>query len=148
MAGMKDGDYIVSINEQDVKWSPHDQVVNLIKKSGNSLKMKLVTPMDKSSTKEKVCKHKRNKTYEFLRTKYNNKFLMPQVDVRTKVVFEEILFIIRTIFFFSSVTDKCQQPSFLYDKTKRFSVTHINYVKYKRPFIGGRYAVNINGLSG
>ena len=87
-------------------------------------------------------------TYEFLRTKCNNKFLMPQVDVRTKVVFEEILFIIRTIFFFSSVTDKCQQPSFLNDKTKRFSVTHINYVKYKRPFIGGRYAVNINGLSG
>ena len=90
MAGMKDGDYIVSINEQDVKWSPHDQVVNLIKKSGNSLKMKLVTPMDKSSTKEKVSKQKRNKTYEFLRTKYNNKFLMHQVDVRTKVVFEEI----------------------------------------------------------
>merc|ERR1719323_812559 len=30
------------------------QVVNLIKKSGNSLKMKLVTPMDKSSTKEKI----------------------------------------------------------------------------------------------
>ena len=69
MAGMKDGDYIVSINEQDVKWSPHDQVVNLIKKSGNSLKMKLVTPMDKSSTKEKVRKDKRNISYEFLRTK-------------------------------------------------------------------------------
>ena len=33
---MKDGDYIVAINEQDVKWSPHDQVVTLIKKSGNS----------------------------------------------------------------------------------------------------------------
>ena len=65
MAGMKDGDYIVSINEQDVKWSPHDQVVNLIKKSGNSLKMKLVTPMDKSSTKEKV---RRNTSHEFLRT--------------------------------------------------------------------------------
>ena len=49
--------------------------------------------------------------------------------------------------FFSSVTDKCQQPSFLYDKTKRFSVTDFNHVKYKRPFIGGRYAVNINGLA-
>ena len=53
-AGMKDGDYIVAINEQDVKWSPHDQVVTLIKKSGNSLKLKLVTPMDKSHAKEKV----------------------------------------------------------------------------------------------
>ena len=51
---MKDGDYIVAINEQDVKWSPHDQVVTLIKKSGNSLKLKLVTPMDKSHAKEKV----------------------------------------------------------------------------------------------
>lgn len=51
---MKDGDYIVSINEQDVKWAPHDQVVSLIKKSGNSLKMKLVTPMDKIHAKEKV----------------------------------------------------------------------------------------------
>ena len=56
MAGMKDGDYIVAINEQDVKWAPHDQVVSLIKKSGNSLKMKLVTPMDKANVaaKEKV----------------------------------------------------------------------------------------------
>lgn len=53
-AGMKDGDYIVAINEQDVKWSPHDQVVTLIKKSGNSLKLKLVTPMDKSHAKEKI----------------------------------------------------------------------------------------------
>ena len=51
---MKDGDYIVAINEQCVKWSPHDQVVTLIKKSGNSLKLKLVTPMDKSHAKEKV----------------------------------------------------------------------------------------------
>lgn len=52
--GMKEGDYIVGINEQDVKWSPHDQVVSLIKQSGNILKLKLVTPMDKSYAKEKV----------------------------------------------------------------------------------------------
>lgn len=45
--GMKDGDYIVSINEEEVKWSPHDQVVSMIKKSGNNLKMRLVTPLDK-----------------------------------------------------------------------------------------------------
>jgi C-terminal processing protease CtpA/Prc len=51
---MKDGDYIVGINEQDVKWSPHDQVVALIKKSGNALKLKLVTPMDKTIAKDKV----------------------------------------------------------------------------------------------
>ena len=43
---MKDGDYIVAINEEDVKWSPHDQVVGLIKRSGNALKMRLITPLD------------------------------------------------------------------------------------------------------
>ena len=43
---MKDGDYIVAINEEDVKWSPHDQVVNLIKRSGNTLKLRLITPLD------------------------------------------------------------------------------------------------------
>ncbi|XP_059089008.1 rhophilin-2-A-like isoform X2 [Tigriopus californicus] len=47
--GMKDGDYIVGINEHDVKWSPHDEVVSLIKSSGNSLKLKVVTPMDGKS---------------------------------------------------------------------------------------------------
>ena len=43
---MKDGDYIVAINEEDVKWSPHDQVVGLIKRSGNALKLRLITPLD------------------------------------------------------------------------------------------------------
>ena len=51
---MKDGDYIVAINEQDVKWSPHDQVVNLIKRSGNSLKLRLVTPLDKKEISKMV----------------------------------------------------------------------------------------------
>ena len=55
-AGMNEGDYVVAINEEDVKWSPHDEVVSLIKSSGNHLKLKLVTPMDKSHSKEnKVC---------------------------------------------------------------------------------------------
>jgi hypothetical protein len=54
---MNEGDYVVTINEEDVKWSPHDEVVSLIKSSGNNLKLKLVTPMDKSHSKEnaKVC---------------------------------------------------------------------------------------------
>merc|ERR1711997_1431021 len=51
-AGMNEGDYVVAINEEDVKWSPHDEVVTLIKSSGNHLKLKLVTPMDKSHSKE------------------------------------------------------------------------------------------------
>ena len=45
-AGMKEGDYIVGINEDDVKWSAHDEVVSLIKASANSLKLRVVTPMD------------------------------------------------------------------------------------------------------
>ena len=50
---MNEGDYVVAINDEDVKWSPHDEVVSLIKSSGNHLKLKLVTPMDsKSHSKE------------------------------------------------------------------------------------------------
>ena len=49
---MKEGDYIVGINEDNVKWSPHDEVVALIKASANSLKLRVVTPMD---GKPKVC---------------------------------------------------------------------------------------------
>ena len=45
---MREGDFIVGIAEKDVKWSPHEDVVALIKASGNSLTMKLVTPVDKS----------------------------------------------------------------------------------------------------
>ena len=51
---MKEGDYIVGIGEEDVKWSPHDQVVSLIKASGNILKLRLVTPMDKNYSKDRV----------------------------------------------------------------------------------------------
>ena len=51
---MKEGDYIVGINEDDVKWSPHDEVVSLIKASGNVLKLRVVTPME---AKDKVRKY-------------------------------------------------------------------------------------------
>lgn len=53
--GMKEGDFIVAIDETDVKWSQHDEVVSLIKASGNNLKLKLVTPMSSpSDRKDKV----------------------------------------------------------------------------------------------
>lgn len=45
---MKEGDYIVAIGEHDVKWFPHEDVVELIKAAGDALTLKLVTPMDKS----------------------------------------------------------------------------------------------------
>lgn len=53
-AGMKQGDFIVAIGEEDVKWAMHDQVVLKIKeakKSGSSLCLKLVTPMDRNYLK-------------------------------------------------------------------------------------------------
>lgn len=50
-AGMKEGDFIVSINEKDVKWAHHEEVVKLIKDSGDTLSLKLVTPMDRNYLK-------------------------------------------------------------------------------------------------
>ncbi|XP_014241847.1 rhophilin-2 isoform X2 [Cimex lectularius] len=44
MAGMKEGDFIVEVNEIDVKWSTHEQVVTLIKASKEKLTLKIVTP--------------------------------------------------------------------------------------------------------
>ncbi|XP_065200233.1 rhophilin-2 isoform X2 [Planococcus citri] len=52
-AGMKEGDFIVSINEKDVKWAHHEEVVKLIKDSGDTLSLKLVTPMDRNYLKPK-----------------------------------------------------------------------------------------------
>jgi hypothetical protein len=48
---MKEGDFIVAIGDQDVKWSPHEDVVNLIKDAGDTLSLKLVTPMDRNYLK-------------------------------------------------------------------------------------------------
>ena len=49
-SGMKEGDFIVSIAEEDVKWAPHEEVVALIKSSGNNLNLKIVTPIDNRHT--------------------------------------------------------------------------------------------------
>jgi hypothetical protein len=48
---MKEGDFIVAIGDQDVKWSPHEDVVKLIKDAGDTLSLKLVTPMDRNYLK-------------------------------------------------------------------------------------------------
>ncbi|XP_076260379.1 GTP-Rho-binding protein rhophilin isoform X1 [Rhynchophorus ferrugineus] len=50
-AGVKEGDFIVSIADLDVKWASHDEVVTLIKSSGDSINLKLVTPMDRNYLK-------------------------------------------------------------------------------------------------
>lgn len=54
LGGMKEGDFIVSIGDKDVKWSSHDQVVRLIKQCGDSISLKLVTPMDRNYLKKPV----------------------------------------------------------------------------------------------
>lgn len=56
--GMKEGDFIVSINNKDVKWAHHEEVVKLIKEAGDSLTLKLVTPMDRNYLK--VSRYKRS----------------------------------------------------------------------------------------
>lgn len=48
---MREGDFIISIGDTDVKWSSHDEVVRLIQEAGDTLTMKLATPMDKSCLK-------------------------------------------------------------------------------------------------
>jgi C-terminal processing protease CtpA/Prc len=45
---MKEGDFIVGIGDEDVKWSPHEEVVKKIKEAGDSLCLRLVTPMDRN----------------------------------------------------------------------------------------------------
>lgn len=54
--GVKEGDFIVAIGEKDVKWSSHDEVVTLIKNAGDSLSLKLVTPMDRNYLKVVLLK--------------------------------------------------------------------------------------------
>ncbi|XP_026728593.1 rhophilin-2 isoform X1 [Trichoplusia ni] len=51
IGGMREGDFIICIGDTDVKWSSHDEVVRLIQQAGDTLTMKLATPMDKSSQK-------------------------------------------------------------------------------------------------
>ncbi|ERL92459.1 hypothetical protein D910_09773, partial [Dendroctonus ponderosae] len=49
--GVKEGDFIVSIGDKDVKWASHEELVALIKTAGDSLSLKLVTPMDRTYLK-------------------------------------------------------------------------------------------------
>lgn len=43
---MKKGDLIVSVGEKDTKWSLHEELVQLVRSCGDSLTLKLVTPMN------------------------------------------------------------------------------------------------------
>jgi len=51
IGGMREGDYLVAIGDRDVKWSSHADVVKEIKTAENTLRLRLVTPMDRSLAK-------------------------------------------------------------------------------------------------
>lgn len=45
-AGMRENDFIVAIGDIDTKWMGHEEVVRLIRESGEKLSLKVVTPTD------------------------------------------------------------------------------------------------------
>ncbi|XP_037085639.1 rhophilin-2-B-like [Pollicipes pollicipes] len=47
-AGLKENDYIVGMDGQDLKWSGHADVVALIRQAGSEFSLVVVTPMDKT----------------------------------------------------------------------------------------------------
>lgn len=51
---MREGDFIISVGNQDVKWSSREEVVKLVTRAGDSLALRLATPMDKGSNKVRV----------------------------------------------------------------------------------------------
>ncbi|XP_018319806.1 rhophilin-2-like isoform X2 [Agrilus planipennis] len=56
--GVKEGDFIVAINDKDVKWATHDEVVTLIKQNEEYLSLKLVTPTDRNYLKPYIKPNK------------------------------------------------------------------------------------------
>ena len=48
LAGVVVGDLIVAVGDVDVKWSRHDQVVAMIRDTGPSVRLSLVTPVDRN----------------------------------------------------------------------------------------------------
>lgn len=44
--GLKEGDYITAVGDQDTKWTTHEEMAQLIKSSGNTITLKVVTPMN------------------------------------------------------------------------------------------------------
>ena len=51
IGGMREGDFIIAIGDKDVKWSSHEEVVRLIHACGDSLTLRLATPMDRACVK-------------------------------------------------------------------------------------------------
>ena len=58
IGGMREGDYLVAIGDNDVKWSSHADVVKEIKSAENTLRLRLVTPMDRGLGKTSYKENK------------------------------------------------------------------------------------------
>ena len=50
IGNIKVGDYLFAVGGVDTRWAKHDEVVNLVRKSGNHLKLRLITPMNPEIT--------------------------------------------------------------------------------------------------
>ena len=48
LAGVGVGDFIVSVSDVDVKWARHEKVVAMIRDCGLSVRLSLVTPIDRN----------------------------------------------------------------------------------------------------
>ncbi|KFB40200.1 AGAP000243-PA-like protein [Anopheles sinensis] len=57
LGGIKEGDYIVEMCGVDVKWYTLQQVLKLIRTCGNSLELKVITPMDRNYLKPMALSH-------------------------------------------------------------------------------------------
>lgn len=51
LGSIKEGDFIVEISGIDVKWYTHRQLTKMIQACGNSLDVKVITPMDRNYLK-------------------------------------------------------------------------------------------------
>ena len=50
-AGIKCGDYLVSVEDRDVRWDKHEQVITLINMVVDMVRLKIVTPVEKNNIK-------------------------------------------------------------------------------------------------
>ena len=49
--GIKCGDYLVSVEDRDVRWDKHEQVITLINMVVDMVRLKIVTPVEKNNIK-------------------------------------------------------------------------------------------------
>ncbi|XP_041455302.1 rhophilin-1-like isoform X2 [Lytechinus variegatus] len=61
-SGVKEGDFIIGVNDNDVKWSKHEEVVKSILASPHRIKLELVSPLDKDFLHPQDIRRKETKS--------------------------------------------------------------------------------------